>query len=55
MEQNQCCPDNGVCHHECSLYGGECFRVLYCSPLFGVYINDEWPADVILNAGRMAS
>lgn len=34
------CPDGGTCHHFCK---EECFRVKFCSPLSGVFKDDQWP------------
>ena len=39
------CPDDGACHHECPSLA-QCFRVLCCGPLSGVYPNDEWSPDI---------
>lgn len=39
------CPDEGVCHHGCSLLEA-CFRVEACGPLSGVFPNNEWPEGV---------
>lgn len=38
------CPDDGTCHHDCD--DNACFRVRSCGPLSGVFVNDEWPAEV---------
>ena len=44
MANTRCkCPDNGTCHHDCM---ATCFRVECCSPLTGVYPNNEWPPSV---------
>jgi hypothetical protein len=44
------CPDNGACHHGCA--DNNCFRVGSCSPLSGVFPNDEWPQDVAFDAEK---
>jgi hypothetical protein len=43
VSDHHACPDGGTCHHHC-VEG--CFRVECCSPLSGVYPDDEWPADI---------
>jgi len=38
------CPDGGTCHHKCP--GAiQCFRVLACGPLSGVFPGDRWPEE----------
>jgi hypothetical protein len=44
------CPDGGTCHHWC---GRKCFRVQTCGPLSGVYPDDEWPAEVLIEHGAV--
>lgn len=38
------CPDGGTCHHECP-GAAQCFRVLACAPLSGVFPDDRWPEE----------
>lgn len=43
VDTREACPDGGTCHHGCKK---TCWRVDNCSPLSGVFPDDEWPADV---------
>lgn len=38
------CPDMEVCRHGCRW---SCFRVRWCSPLSGMFPNDEWPKTMV--------
>lgn len=48
MTEDRRCPDDGRCWHECTAVGKGCFRVFCAGPLSGVYTEDMWPANVVI-------
>lgn len=53
MKEPSRCPDGGRCHHSC-VRTDQCFRVRTCSPLSGVFPNDEWPDEIAKTFGSDA-